>query len=114
MKIHALRSLIALGIGGLLGFAFYTYSLSDTRVLLGAGGAILLALGLVLGMGAEISPPRTAVNVRLLAFLYFFLSLGIHATFVFVPVGTATYVIVNGIVTLLFLLLVGLLRGAKQ
>ena len=116
MKINPVFALIAFAIAALAGYGFSTWNESETFQLLMAGGAglsIFITLG---GTIAVSSGGRgTAGNIRALSIV--FLLLFIISNIIFSVTGLTTpaaYIIVNGILLLVYILIAYAVKRANS
>ena len=115
MKIRVVQTIIALGISVLLAYALYELCHTDGKeMLLAIGGGLCLFLPLVTCLGVRFEQPRTTANVAVVGAVFFVLMLISNVLFAYLPFKTHTFVIVNGILLLLFLLIAYLIAKAKQ
>jgi len=114
MKINFILFLIAIAISSLLAYALYGYSVSENRFLLCAGGFVCFATTLILALSVKFSLPRTTFNIRAVSIVFFVLLLISNFTFLFVVFFSPAYILTNGILILLFILIAYLIYRAKQ
>ncbi len=115
MKIKVVPIIIALGISVLLAYALYEICHTEGKeVLLAIGGGICLFLPLATCLGVRFEPSRTSANVAVVGAVFFVLMLISNSVFAYLRFATHTYVIVNGILLLLFLLIEYLIAKTKQ
>ncbi len=115
MKIDLVRTIIAIGIGALLGWGFYamaqeTNDALPLGIIVGAEMA-LLGMGLV---GVEYKDcPRSGTMIRAACALGTFVLLVMNAIYAYVGVNTSFYIL-NGILSLILLLTVNSIYKSKQ
>jgi len=107
MKINFVPALIAFGIAALSGYGFYAWNGNETYQLLvaiGAGLFIFITMG---GAIAVTSGGRGSVgNIRALSVVFLILTVLSNILFsIFTLSSPAAYVIVNGILFLLYVLI---------
>ncbi len=83
-------------------------------MLLAIGGGLCMFLPLVTCLGVRFEQKRTSANVAVVGAVFFVLMLVSNACFAYLHFETHAYVIVNGIILLLFLLIAYLIIKAKQ
>lgn len=115
MKIDLFRTIIALGIGALIGWGFYALAQdpADGQPLGVAIGieTALLGIGLF-GITYE-EHPRSGTMVRAACALGAFILLVLDAIYAYTGINTSFYIL-NGIVSLILLLTVNSIIKAKQ
>ena len=115
MKVKVVPTIIALGISALLAYALYTICHTEgNELLLSICGGLCLMLPLVTCLGVRFEPSRTSANVAVIGAVFFILLLVSNAIFAYSHFETHSYVIVNGILLLLFLLITYYVAKAKQ
>ena len=115
MKIKVIPTIIALGISALLAYALYEICHTEGKeLLLAIGGGICLFLPLASCLGVRFEPSRTSANVAVVGAVFFGIMVISNALFAFLQFATHSYIIVNGILLLLFLLIEYFIVKAKQ
>lgn len=115
MKIDLVRTIVAIGIGALLGWGVYAMA-QDANDALPLGitmgiEAILLGIGLV---GVEYNDyPRSGTMIRAVCAIGFLVLLVMDAIYAYIGVNTSFYIL-NGIVSLILLLTVNSIYKSKQ
>ena len=100
MKIHWILILISLGIAVLVGYGFYAGT-SNLFLTFGGGGVLFLTL---FGFFA-VSFGRGSANLKVLSAIFFVISLIEHLIFAFAGFKQAAYIIITGILFLLYLMI---------
>ena len=114
MKINLFLLLIALVIAALAAFGFYAANNEEVYRLLitiGAGLSLLITLGGVLALS---SPNGGSLNIKITSVLFFIALLVEHLIFSFTAVKLAPYVIITGILLLLFVLIIYAINKALK
>lgn len=115
MKIKTLPSIIAAAISALLAYALYVICKTDgLELLITIGGFICFFLTLATGIAVRFEQERASVNTVVLGWLFFFLMLVSHAIFSFIQFSIPIYIIVNGLILLLFIGITYAVSKAKQ
>ena len=116
MKINVVMLLIALAVAALIGFGFYSGNKENPYVWLitiasGVTGFVTLS-----GIIAISFPGRGGTgNVRVLSILFLIISLVSNLIFSFVILNLAPYIIVNGILFLLYISIAyGIIKALKD
>ncbi len=104
-KIDITNTAIAFGLSLLIAYGFYSIESSSHRLLISAGEFVFSACALVLLLAVDFDLPRTKVNVKILSLIFFILSFLISVLFSIMNFSTTVYVVLNGIVCLLFVLI---------
>jgi hypothetical protein len=114
MKINFVTTIIALAISLLLAYGFYSFSDSDNKLLFCVGSFVFIAATLIMTIGVSLELPRTTANVRVVSGIFFTIALASNITFLFIKFSIPGYIITNGILLLIFLLLAYSVNRAKQ
>ena len=115
MKVKVVPTIIVFGISALLAYALYNICHTEGKeLLLAIGGGLCLSLPLVTCFGVRFEPSRTSANVAVVGVVFFVLMLVSNAIFAYAHFETHSYVIVNGVLLLLFLLITYYVAKAKQ
>ena len=114
MKINFVQTIIATAVSLLISYGLYSFHNSENKTLLGAGSFVFLATALVMSIGASFELPRTTTNIRVVSGIFFVIALISNMIFTFVNFSVPSYVIINGILILVFILNVYLINQAKQ
>lgn len=115
MKVKVVPTIIALGISALLAYALYNNCHTEGKeMLLAIGGGLCLFLPMATCLGLRFELSRTSANIAVVGAVFFVMMLVSNAIFAFSHFETHAYVIVNGILLLLFLLITYLIAKAKQ
>ncbi len=114
MRINLIKTILALGISALIAYALYSFHESENKLLLSGGSFLFLATTLVLSIGTSFQLPRTTTNVRVVSGIFFALALISNLIFTFIAFSVPSYIITNGILLLIFILIVYSINKAKQ
>ena len=114
MKINFVKTAIGVVISLLIAYAFYSFGESENTLLLSGGSFAFLAVTMVLALGVRFEHPRTTTNLRTVSGIFFALALISNIVFAFFEFATPTYVIINGLLFLFFLLITYTVYRAKQ
>lgn len=114
MRFDPFRSAIALFISALIAYGLASSYGGDQRMLLTAGSFVSLASALVLGIGARFDRERIGLNIRLVAGLFFIMAVISNLIFASIEFAVSAYVIINGIMLLVFALAVHTLNKVGQ
>lgn len=103
MKLKPISTIIALAINALVAYGFYSLCKSENQWLLCIGSFVTLSATLIPAMGFDFSESRSMANVKVLAYVFFLLMLISNLIFAFVEFSTPSYVVINGVITLIFI-----------
>ena len=114
MKINFVQTSIAIAISLLIAYSLYSFHDSENKLILSAGSFVFLSATLIMSIGATFEFPRTTTNVRAVSGIFFGIALLINLIFTFLNFFLPTYIVVNGVLFLIFILLAYSLNKAKQ
>lgn len=114
MKLKFVPALIALAMAALIAFGMYSFTIGLNKELIGLGSFLFVAVTLISAIGVSYDYKRTGTNVRALAMVFFFIALISNIGFVYFPFSQVAYIITNGILLLVFILISYYIVGAKQ
>jgi len=114
MKINFVQTIIAIAVSLLIAYGLYSFHDSENKILLSAGSFVFLAITLVFSIGISFQLPRTTTNVRVVSGIFFAVALISNLIFTFVAFSVPSYVITNGILLLVFILIAYSINKAKQ
>jgi hypothetical protein len=106
VKINPITLLIALAIAALIAFGFYSGNKGETYqwlLTIGVGIFAFLALSCTLAVSFDVR--GGTANVRIVSVIFLVLSLVSNLIFGFMNFTPAPYVIINGVLFLLFILI---------
>ena len=105
MKINSFMAIISVAIAALIGFGFFMANEGETyRILItiGSGLSLFVTLG---GIIALSSPHGGTGNIRVVSGLFFAVLLVIHGIFSFITIKMAPYIIIVGLLMLIYILI---------
>ena len=114
MKLNFIQTIIAIAVSLLIAYGLYSFHHSENKVLLSLGSFVFLATTLVITIGVNFEQSRTTTNVRVVSGIFFVISLASNLIFSFFTFSTLSYVITNGILLLIFVLIAYSINKAKQ
>lgn len=114
MKINFVQTIIAIAVSLLIAYGLYSFHDSENKILLSTGSFLFLATALVMTIGASFAPPRTTTNIRVVSGIFFTIALISNLIFTFINFSVPSYIIINGILLLVFTLIVYSINKAKQ
>ena len=114
MKINFVQTIIAIALSLLISYGLYSFHNSENKMLLSAGSFVFLAETLVMTIGTSFEFPRTTTNVKVVSGIFFAVALISNLIFTFIKFSVPSYVIINGILLLVFILIAYSINRAKQ
>lgn len=114
MKINFLTTIIALAISSLIAYGFYSFNNSENKIILSVGSFLFLSITLINLIGINFKLSRTTTNIRVVSGVFFVVSFFCNLLFSGFNFSIPTYVIINGIVFLIFMLIIYGIYRAKQ
>lgn len=111
-QVKFFQLIIALAISALLSFGFYSMDIDENKLLIALGGFLFFSATLTCVMGIKFETAGVSVNVRVLSAIFFVVGLLSHFVFSFFSSSIPLYVIVNGILILVYALIVNSLIKA--
>ena len=114
MKLNFLQTIIAIAVSILIAYGLYSFHSSENKILLSAGSFVFLAVTLIITIGASFKLPRTTTNVKVVSGIFFAIALISNLIFTFISFSVPSYVIINGILLLVFILIAYSINKAKQ
>lgn len=114
MKVNFVQTIIAIAVSLLIAYGLYSFHDSENKILLSAGSFVFLAVTLILTIGTSFELPRTTTNVRVVSGIFFAIALISNLVFTFLKFSVPSYVIINGILLLVFILIAYSINKAKQ
>jgi hypothetical protein len=107
MKFHLVPTIIALAISSLISFGFYSFHGGENKFLLSLGCLVFLSTTLTMALGTRFESPRTTTNIRVVSGIFFFISFVNHLIYIFLSNFSSTnYIVINGILFLIFVLII--------
>jgi len=114
MKINFVQTFIAIAVSLLISYGLYSFHESDNKILLSAGAFIFLAITLIVTIGVKFELSGTTTNVKVVSGIFFVIALICSLIFAFINFSVPIYVITNGILLLVFILIIYSINKAKQ
>ena len=103
MKCNVFLTIIAILLAVLIGYGFYAANKTETYVLLlTVGSGLLSALTLVGSMGISTIGRTGGANIKVLSGIFFILFIISNLVFAFTAIKIAPYIIVNGMLGLIY------------
>jgi len=114
MKINFVQTIIAVGVSLLIAYGLYSFHDGENKILLSVGSFAFFAVTLTLTIGTRFEHSRTTTNIRVVSGIFFVIALISNLIFTFINFVIPIYVITNGILLLVFILVVYSIQKAKQ
>lgn len=115
MKANVFMTVIAVLLGALLGYWAYDVAEGEPNdVMCGIATAVCLAATLIPTMGLRYGSRRMGVNIRLVSAMFFVLFLVSHFLFAAFGVRMPYYLLVNGLLLLVYLAVFYKMQGIKD
>lgn len=114
MKINFVQTIIAIAVSLLIAYGLYCFHDSENKILLSTGSFVVLAVTLIITIGASFELPRTTTNIRVVSGIFFAITLISNLIFLFINFSVPSYIIINGILLLVFILIAYSINKAKQ
>lgn len=115
MKIKIIPSIIAIAISALVSYGIYSISRNSLdNTLLATGCGVMSLFTLVTALGIQFKQPRATANIKIVSLIFFVIALVSNLIFAFWVPSQPAYIIVNGLLLLVWLLVVYGLSKAKQ
>lgn len=115
MKVNIFLSFFSLCLAALIGFLVYTFAERGCNdVLCGICCGISLFSTLLPLMGLKYDSVRTSINIRVCSACFFFIFLLVHLGFSIWGVVMPYYVIITGIIIVVFLSIIYMLNLIKE
>ena len=106
MKIDLIKSLIAIVISTLLAYACYCICKSDSvQWVITVGAGLTIAIPMMFAIGVSAKAERTAVMLHVLSWVVTLIEVLVNGIFLCFNFCTPTYIIVNGLILTLYVLI---------
>ncbi len=114
MKIDFIQTIIAIAVSLLIAYGLYSFHESENKILLSAGSFLFFSTTLVTTIGASFALPRTTTNIKVVSGVFFVIALISNLIFACINFSVPMYLIINGVVWLLFIMITYSIHIAKQ
>ena len=114
MKLNVVQTIIAIAVSLLIAYGLYSFHDSENRLLLSLGSFVFLATTLVTTIGVNFEQSRTTTNIRVVSGIFFTIAFVSNLIFSISKFSPPSYVIINGILLLIFVLIAYSINKAKQ
>ena len=114
MKVNGITTIIALAISAIVSYCLYSWCKSDNQILLDIGSFVYCATTLIFTMSVSFESKRTTTNIRFLSGTFLALGIISNAIFTFVQFGSPIYILINGIMLLIWLAITYFIKKADM
>ena len=114
MKINFVQTIIAIAVSALIAYGLYHFHNGENQMLLSIGSFVFLSVTLALSISVNFEQPRTTTNIRVVSGIFFAVALISNLIFNFLSFSEPSYVITNGILILIYVLIAYSINRAKQ
>ena len=114
MKIKVIPLIIVLGISAILSYGIFSFCTSENATIMAIIGGLMSFLTLAATFGITINRQGKSVNIKVVSLIFFVLGLISNLIFAYVHCKIPTYIIVNGLIMLIWLLIVYGLSKAED
>ncbi len=114
MKINLVTTIIALAISLLIAYVFFAFCNNEHQLLVSIGSFVFLFLTIEMTIGVSFDFSRMTTNIRVLSGIFFIIGLISNLLFCFLDFSVPSYVITNGVLLLVFILIVYGIYKAKE
>ncbi len=114
MKIKTIPAIIAIAISLLISYGLYNFHIGENKVLISIGSFIFFAFTLLFAIGISFELSRSSINISFLSWIFFFIALVSNLIFNFLVFSLPIYIVINGILLLIFVLIFYSIYKAKQ
>ena len=114
MKINYVQTVIAIAVSLLIAYGLYNFHVSENKILFSASSFAFLAITLILTIGVSFERSRTTTNIRLVSGIFFATALISNLIFTIFSFSVPSYIIINGLLLLVFIFIAYSIFNAKQ
>lgn len=114
MKLNFVPTLIAVAVSLLIVYGLYSFHDSENKILLSLGSFVFLVTTLIITIGVNFEQSRSTTNIRVISGVFFLIALASNLIFSLFTFSSPGYIITNGILLLIFVLIAYSINKAKQ
>ena len=115
MKLDVVKSLIAVAFSALLAYACYEIcDYEQLQWVITAGTFVSVGMPMMLALGVSSQQERSSVMLKTLSWFFLLIEIVSNAIFVFLDFSIPVYIIVNGLILLMFLLIYNSIYRTKM
>jgi|TARA_B110000879_G_scaffold108509_1_gene145712 hypothetical protein len=113
MKIKTVPMIAAIGLSALIAYGLFALAKGGNKELIGIGTGVMSLVTLITAIGVSYKNGRTATNVRTVGMLFFTIGIVSNIAFSLWNLPRPAYIVTNGMLILLFLLIANFIAKAK-
>ena len=114
MEINIVQTIIAIAVSLLAAYGLYSFHNSENKILLSVGSLVFLATTLTFTIGTSFEQSRKTTNIRVVSGIFFVVAIISNLVFTFIKFSIPSYIITNGLLLLVFILIAYSINKAKQ
>ena len=115
MKVDVVKSFIAIALSALLAYACYEMcDVERVQMVVAVGALLTFGVTLMLALGVSAQQEGSAVMLKTLSWITFIVEFITNGIFVFLDFSISVYVIVNGLVLVIFMLIYNSIYRTKM
>lgn len=114
MKLNLFQTIIATAIGALISYGFYIFNENENNIIFSIGSFVIFSTSLIFSIGTDFELERTTTNVRVFSVIYFIIAMISMIVFTIINATVPSFIIVNAIILLLYILIIYSIYKAKQ
>ena len=114
MKINFVTTIIATAISLLISYGFYGFFEGDNKMIISVGTFVFLTITSVATIGVNFEKERSTTNIRVVSSIFFAIALISGLFYSFCNFSTAAFIIPNGLLLMIFILIVYSINKTKQ
>lgn len=114
MKFNFIQTFIAIVISLLISYGLYSFNDGENKLLLTLGSFAFLAITLISIIGVDYKYSRRTTNIRVVSIIFFVIALISNLIFSFLNFNVPSYIIINGVLFMLFILILYSINKVKQ
>ena len=114
MKLNFVQSIIAIAVSLLIAYGFFSFHESENKILLSISSFVFLVVTLIVTISASFESPRTTTNLKTISGIFFVVAFISNLVFTFISFSVPSYLIINGLLLLIYILITYSINKAKQ
>ena len=115
MKLDIVKSLIAVAISALLAYACYEIcDYERLQWVIAVGSFVSIGIPMMLALGVSSQQERSSIMLKTLSWVFLLIEMVSNGIFVFFDFSIPVYVIVNGLILLMFVLIYNSIYRTKM
>lgn len=106
MRVNILNSIIAFALAALLAYSCYCISdYESVRLIVAVGSFVAIGIPLLMALGLKSKDERGSVLLGVVSWLVSAVQIGVNFVFAFFEFSVPFYIILNGLILIIFLLI---------